>query len=107
MSGGGGAPPQTDDIDTLLAIFTIDTLRDLKKHCRAATISESELANFIMWCRSDGAPFLHSARHRQFVPEHLTLQDSDLAALAANGVGKFKPAAQKAANKVNATFDER
>ena len=107
MSGGSEASSQTDDIDSLLAIFTIDTLRDLKKHCRAATISESELANFIMWCQSAGAPFLHSAHHRHFVPEHLNLSDSDLAALAANGVGKLKPAAQKAANKVTATFDER
>src|SRR6476646_2473824 len=78
--------------------FTISTLRGLKKHCRGAIISESELANFIMWCKSDG-PFLHSAHHRQFVPEHLTLSDSDLAALAANGVGRFKPAAQKVANR--------
>ena len=106
MSDGSEGSPQTDDIDSLLAIFTISTLRGLKKHCRGAIISESELANFIMWCKSDG-PFLHSAHHRQFVPEHLTLSDSDLAALAANGVGRFKPAAQKVANKVQATFDER
>jgi hypothetical protein len=46
MSGGSGAPPQTDDIDTLLAIFTIDTLRDLKKHCRAATIGEKRASKF-------------------------------------------------------------
>jgi hypothetical protein len=107
MKDGSEASPQTDDIDNLLAIFTIDTLRDLKKHCRGSTISESELANFIMWCESAGAPFLHSAHHRQFVPEYLHLSDSDLAALAGNGVGRFKPAAQKAANKVQATFDER
>jgi len=107
MSSGSASSPQNDDIDNLLAIFTINKLRDLKKHCRAATISEGELANFIMWCRSSGAPFLHTAQHRHFTPEHLTLSDADLAALAANGVGKFKPDAQKAANKVNATFDER
>ena len=109
MSGGSGALPQTDDIDNLLAIFTISTLRDLKKHCRTATISEAELANFIIWCQdaAAGSPFLHTAHHRHFIPEHLGLSDSDLAALATNGVGKFKPAAQKAANKVAATFDER
>lgn len=95
-------------VDSLLAIFTIDKLRDLKKHCRDSTVSQSDLADFIMWCRSSAeAPFLHSSYHRQFVPEHLTLSDSDLAALAANGVGRFAPAAQKTANKVFATFKER
>jgi hypothetical protein len=95
-------------IDSLLAIFTINKLRDLKKHCRDATVYQRDLADFIWWCRSSpDAPFLHSSHHRQFVPEHLTLSDADLAALATNGVGRFKPAAQKAANKVYATFDER
>lgn len=94
-------------IDSLLAIFTINRLRDLKKHCHGSVISHPDLANFIMWCKSGGAPFLHSAYHRRFVPEHLHLSDSDLAALAANGVGRFGPAAQKTANKVYATFDER
>jgi hypothetical protein len=94
-------------IDSPLAIFTINRLRDLKKHCHGSVISHPDLANFIMWCKSGGAPFLHSAYHRQFVPEHLHLSDSDLAALAANGVGRFGPAAQKTANKVYATFDER
>jgi hypothetical protein len=107
MKDGSEASPQTDAIDNLLAIFTIDTLRDLKKHCRGSIISESELANFIMWCQSADAPLLHAAHHRHFVPEHLNLSDSDLAALAGNGIGRFNPAAQKAANKVQATFDER
>jgi hypothetical protein len=83
-------------IDSLLAIFTINKLRDLKKHCRDSTVCKRDLADFIMWCRSSAeAPFLHSSHHRQFVPEHLTLSDSGLAALAANGVGRFTLAAQK------------
>jgi hypothetical protein len=95
-------------MESLFAIFTINKLRDLKKHCRDSTVSQSDLADFIMWCRSSAeAPFLHSFHHRHFVPEHLTLSDADLAALAANGVGRFMPAAQKTANKVYATFEER
>jgi hypothetical protein len=94
MTGDSGASSQTDDIDDLLAIFTIRTMRDLKKHCRTATISKAHLANFIGWCRSSAdAPFLYAAHHRHFHPEHLTLSDTDLAALAENCVGKFKPAA--------------
>jgi len=96
------------DIDNLLAIFTIKKLSDLKKHCRRSTVAQTDLANFIMWCASTAdAPFLRAAHHRQFVPEHLTLSKSDHAALAANGVGRLKPAAQKMVNKVFATFNER
>ncbi|MGM4958206.1 hypothetical protein ACT4MK_19300 [Bradyrhizobium barranii] len=96
------------NIDSLLSIFSIKKLRDLKKHCRSSIVSRSDLADFIMWCRSSpDAPFLHVAHHRHFTPEHLTLSDSDLAALAENGVGRFGPAAQKTANKVFATFEER
>jgi hypothetical protein len=94
-------------MNNLLAIFTINKLRDLKKHCRDSTVRQSDLANFIWWCRSSAdAPFLHASHHRHFVPEHLTLSDSDLEAFAANGVGRFTPAAQKTANKIYATFEE-
>jgi hypothetical protein len=91
MKDGSEASSQTDAIDNLLAIFAIDTLRDLKKHCLRSIIGESDLANLIMWCRSADAPFLHATHHRHFVPEHLNLSDSDLAALAGNGVGPRIP----------------
>jgi hypothetical protein len=82
--------------DNLLAIFTIDKLRDLKKHCRGSVITQRDLADFIMWCTSKSdAPFLHSAYHRQFVPEHLELSKADLAALAANGVGSLSQPPKK------------
>jgi hypothetical protein len=106
--GAGELGRPVSNADNLLAIFTIHKLRDLKKHCRDSTVNQSDLADFIMWCRSSAnAPFLHAAHHRHFVPEHLTLSDSDLAALAAKGVGRFTPAAQKTANKIYATFEER
>jgi hypothetical protein len=95
-------------LDGLLKIFTIQKLRDLRKHCHDEIVSHHDLANFIMWCKSSkDAPFLHTSLHREFVPEHLHLKDTDLSALAENGVGRFKPAAQKTANKVFAMLDER
>src|SRR5262249_6977410 len=38
--------------DSLFAIFAINKLRDLKKHCREATVSKRDLTDFIMWRRS-------------------------------------------------------
>src|SRR5450759_5161387 len=93
--------------DDLLAIFAINKLRQLKKYCRDVTIKQSDLANLILWCMSGSAPYHHTPHHRQFVPEHLHLSDTDLSALALNGVGPMGPAAKKTANKVGAIFSER
>lgn len=60
----------------------------------------------IWWCKIDG-PFIHTAHHRQFIPDHLTLSQNDLSAIVTNGVGRFGQEAQKAVNKIEATFEER
>jgi hypothetical protein len=90
----------------LLKIFAVQKLRELKKHCREASIRRRDLANMILWCKA-GGPYIHAAHHRRYTPDHLGLTEADLSAIASNGVGRFNPRAQKAANKVFATFEER
>lgn len=92
-------------LESLLQIFYISKLSDLKKHCNSATIHHSDLANFVLWCKTTEAPFKHISSHRNFVPNHL--KDIDVSAIAKNGVGRFKPPAQKAANKLFALLNER
>jgi hypothetical protein len=91
----------------LTAIFSIRKKGDLKKHCRSITIEQADLANLILACGAGLLPFLHCAHHREFLPEHLHLAESDLGALVANGAGQMQPKAKKTANKISAIFDER
>ncbi len=93
--------------NSVVTLFGFTRLRELKKHCASASLTRSDLANYILWCKTPRSPFLHFPCHRSFTPGHLHLSDTDLAALASNGVGKMKPSAQKAANKIYATFEER
>lgn len=57
----------------------------LKQHCRRVTILQSDLASRILTAKTGQLPCQHVAHYRNFVPEHLSLTEKDLAALAANG----------------------
>jgi hypothetical protein len=91
----------------LIALLCFEEKRALKQHCRRVIVLQSDLASLILTAKSGQLPWQHLSHHRNFIPEHLSLTQKDLAALASNEVGRFKPAAQKAANKINAMFDDR
>ncbi len=91
----------------LLAILSIKKKSELKKRCRSIIISQGALANLILTTRCGALPWLHQIHHRDFQPEHLHLSEADKRALISNDVGPMKPAAQKAARKISAMFDER
>lgn len=89
----------------LVTILSINKKQDLKRYCRTAIITQTDLANFIMACNAGMGPFTHQARHREYIPDHLKLSEVDIGALTA--AGHFKKRAQKTMRKVSAIFDER
>ena len=94
-------------IDALLKIFTIQKKAELTKHCRTATIYRRDFANFIIACEAGILPWQHRISHRDFTPEHLTLSDEDLEALASSKVGPAEGRTKTAINKVFQTFGQR
>lgn len=94
--------------NSVIDLFSITTLRDLKRHCSKAVVKKTDLAEFIMALSTNSNLRLqHFRYHQTFVPDHLHLTATDMSALATNGVGKMSLAAQKTANKIHATFEER
>jgi hypothetical protein len=71
-----------DTLGDLITLFTIEKKQALKQHSRIATITRADLASFILTAQAGELPWRHLAHHRNFVPEHLSLTDKDLAALA-------------------------
>jgi hypothetical protein len=96
-----------DSLADLVALLAIEKKQALKQHCRAVTIMQSDFADLILTAKTGQLPWMHRAHHRNYTPEHLALTDKDLSAIASNPVGRFKPDAQKAANKLFAMFDDR
>lgn len=95
------------DRSGLLEIFDITEKSKLVEHARTAVIQSDQFANLILACKAELIPFGHIPIFKHHHPEHLELTDKDLKALSGNGVGKFSPPAQKAANKIFAMFRER
>ena len=103
----GDASGMERDRSGLLDIFDITGKSKLIEHARTAVIKSDQFASLILACKAELIPFGHIAIFQHHHPEHLELTEKDLKALSENGVGKFKPPAQKAANKVFAMFSER
>lgn len=98
---------QSETLPSLLAIFDILEKAKLVEHCRSAVITGTDLANLILACETYKISIRHLPVFQHHHPAHLNLQEHDRRALVENGVGLFKPAARKAANKVTAMFDQR
>ncbi|WP_221792229.1 hypothetical protein [Aquisediminimonas sediminicola] len=92
---------------SLLTIFDIVDKAVLDQHCRSVVIHQSDLANLILACMTEAIPIRHFRFHKHHHPEHLALTDSDFEAFTDNGVGPFSKKAQKLANKVDQTFEQR
>lgn len=92
-------------LDDLISILSIDRKQELKRHCRVATITQTDFANLIMTCMAGGIPLSHRRHHRGYIPDHLQLSEHDIGALTPTG--QFKERAQKTMRKVSAIFNER
>ncbi len=78
-----------------------------EKYCREVVINSNDFANFILACEMGNFPLLHQIHYRDYVPEHLYLNDKDTAALAANPGGLLQPDARKAVRKIGQMFKDR
>ena len=96
-----------DSLRDLITLLCLEKKQALKQHCRKITILRTDLASLILTAKTGQLPWRHLAHHRNFVPEHLSLAEKDLAALASNGIGLMKPDARKTANKIYAMFEDR
>jgi hypothetical protein len=98
---------EASSLEGLLKMFTFAKKKDLERYCRSLVISGSDFAGLILCCEQRGEPFIHQISFRDIVPQHLELSDSDIKALADNGLGALGPGAAKAVAKMGQMFEER
>ena len=80
----------------------------LRKYCQSLVLNSNDFANAIQAAQIGIlAPYGYASCFRRRMPEHLALTPSDLDAIKSNGIGLFKPTAQKAANKIFQMMEER
>ncbi len=80
---------------------------ELTKYAKSLTIHKSDLANFILAAKLGGSDYLHSAHHRDFVPEHLVPKKGDINKIVANEAGVLEGQSQKIVNKLGQIFVQR
>jgi hypothetical protein len=97
---------KTVDIESLLNIFNLKKKSELINYCKKVQIYQSDFVVLILACKS-GFEYNYAFRFDDRVPEHLRLNESDRAALAANGIGPAKGKAKTTINKIFQTFKER
>jgi hypothetical protein len=92
----------------LVALFNVDKKVDARKACRSLVVTDKDLADLIL-AGMVGAlePYAYVSHFTEYQPEHLTLRDQELGAIARNGVGPLGPKAQKALNKISQMFVDR
>jgi hypothetical protein len=98
---------QPSTLEALLKMFTFNKKKDLERYCRTLVVSGSDFAGLILSCEHQGEPFIHQITYRDIVPEHLDPSDSELKALADNGLGELGAEAAKAVRKMGQMFEER
>ena len=102
-----GEPITEQDLEPLTKIFFIDKMKDLKKHCRDATIDRSVFAQFVLACQAGILPWRHRISYRDFVPEDVRPTDADLHALPTNGVGRLSKEASRTVRKFSTLIQVR
>ena len=97
----------SNNLDALLKLFRFQKKKDLRKYCKGLTVYSYDFVNFILACEQDILPFHHKIHHQDYIPSHLEPSDSDLRALAKNGVGRLNVDASRTVRKVFQLFTER
>jgi hypothetical protein len=98
---------EASNLEGLLNIFTFNRKKELEQYCRSLVVSGSDFASLILACEQRTEPFIHQISHRDIVPGHLGPSDSELNALADNGLGQLGPEAAKTVWKMGQMFEER
>jgi hypothetical protein len=95
------------NLEGLLKIFTFNKKKELERHCRSLVVSGSDFVSLILSCEERAEPFIHQISYRDIVPRHLEPSESELKALADNGLGELGPEAAKAVRKMGQMFEDR
>lgn len=90
----------------LRKLLAIEKKSALKKFCKEITITQDDLISLIF--NSSTIGYLHSRKHHEFVPKHLSPKDNEFRALGRVSAGqKLTGDAKKFVNKVSQIFKER
>ena len=82
---------EVSNLERLLKIFTFDKKKELERYCRGLVVNGSDFVSWILSCERGAQPFIHQISYRDIVPGHLGPSDSELKALADNGLGQLGP----------------
>lgn len=96
------------DLEDLIELFNIKDKKSTEKYCRNFVLRSEDLSAVILAARLGAMkPYTYTCHFVTTTPEHLHPTKNDIAAIAANGVGRLKPTALKAVTKVNQIFKDR
>jgi len=98
---------EISNLEALLKIFTFSKKKDLERYCRSLVVNGNDFVSLILSCEQRAEPFIHQISYQDIVPGHLEPSDSELKALADNGLGELGPEAAKAVRKMGQMFEER
>ena len=102
------ASSSASSTDAFLRIFSITTKQELEKHCRTLVIESGSFAGLVLGCETGAIPWIHRAIRKYKVPEHLDLDDKDIAAIGGAKAGQpLSKEAHKAFTKMDQTFKDR
>jgi hypothetical protein len=97
-----------ESLEKLIGLFNLQKKREVERYCQNLVITSEDLSSLILTGRVGSfGPFRYACHFAESRPEHLEPQESELAALATNGVGPAKGAALKALRKMDQIFTER
>ena len=82
-------------------------LREIKKTCKNATITEDAFADFVMSCDAGTLPWVHHISWRDFLPPNLVWSDEDSKRLGNINNGPLTREATKAMRKWYQLLNER
>ena len=99
----------TENFASLLELINSRSKRDLVRLCKTLSIHQQDFVWLILATQhGEFHPYKYANHFQEFTPENLVPTEQEQAALAENGVGKFKTrGAQKFSNKIFQLFKER
>lgn len=99
----------TEHFGSLVEIFNFNSKRQLERHCSRIIIHKQDLVALILAAHNGViAPYKYVGHFARTLPERLSPDDTEMAALAKNGVGalRTKPA-RKCVRKLYQLFREQ
>lgn len=95
-------------MERLVGLFDITKKRDVERYCQSLVITSEDFADLILaGLLGSVAQYEYVKHFHEIMPDQLIPKDSELDALANNGVGRIEKPAQKALSKLNQAYIDR